>query len=86
MQSKYGQAYIGTMGYCIVRLVDDHSIKLSGNIQDLYDFFYTKTLDDYPLVKSNDRALRNFVLGGSTTLSDARFSIALGSRSGSMRF
>lgn len=38
------------------------------------------------MVEVNDRALRNFVLSGSTELSDARFSIALGSRSGSMRF
>lgn len=31
-EAKYGQAYAGTMGYCIVGLVNNNTIRLSGDL------------------------------------------------------
>ena len=85
-ETRYGNAYTGTKGYCIVGLVNDYTIKLSGDITDLYDFYHNGQLNDYD-ISGNFRAISSFVFGNDmSTTRNARFSISLGSQSGSMRF
>jgi hypothetical protein len=72
------------MGYCVISVIDDYSIRLSGDLSELCAAMTEKRLSDYQDLNSGSKAIGGFVLGGGE-LSDARFSIALGPQSGSMR-
>ena len=72
------------MGYCVISVIDDYSVMLSGDLSELCAIMTEKQLSDYQDLGSDSKAIAKFALGDND-LSDARFSITLGPQSGSMR-
>lgn len=93
-EDRYGPAYTGTKGFCILSILKPedsdseytNAIKLSGDLSALTRFMSQHYSD--VAISSNDRSLADFSLKEAkqtNCLSDAFFSIALGPCSGSMR-